>query len=55
MEFEVVEEYVQHDSRRFKVRVKGTKVIINVSAESAEEALGKAREMWAKMRGSPRT
>lgn len=49
MEMEIVEEYVQHDTKRFKVRVKGTKVIINVSAEDAKEALEKARAIWAKL------
>ncbi|MEM4507873.1 MAG: hypothetical protein QXP48_05425 [Acidilobaceae archaeon] len=48
--FEVVEEYVKHGMRRFKVRVKGTNLVFDVRADSVEEALKKAEEMAKKLR-----
>jgi len=48
-DFEVVEEYYQHGVRRFRVRVKGSRVVINVAADSLEEALEKARRMAEKI------
>lgn len=43
--FEVVEEYVKHGMRRFKVRVKGTNLVFDVIADNVEEALKRAEEM----------
>lgn len=42
---EIVEEYELLGQRRFRVRVKGTSLYVNVAAESREEALEKARRM----------
>ncbi|MEM4558382.1 MAG: hypothetical protein QW208_00280 [Acidilobaceae archaeon] len=50
LEFEVIEEYIQHGTRRFKVRVKNTKIIFNVAANNIEEALAKARRMAEKLK-----
>jgi len=44
-DFEVIEEYYQHGVRRFRIRVRGSNVVINVAADSLEEALEKARRM----------
>ncbi len=44
-DFVVVEEYVQHGMRRFRVLYRKANIVFNVSAESAEEALEKARRM----------
>jgi hypothetical protein len=44
-DFKVIEEYVRHGSRRFRVLYKKANVVFNVAAESAEEALDKARRM----------
>ncbi len=48
-ELEIIEDYIQHGTRRFRVRVKGTKYIINVRAENAEEAINKAKKMAEKL------
>ena len=50
MELEVVEEYVLLGERRFRVRVKGTNLYVNVAASSREEALSKALSMLEKLR-----
>ncbi|MEM1758517.1 MAG: hypothetical protein QXE99_02235 [Acidilobaceae archaeon] len=50
LEFEVIEEYIQHGTRRFKVRVKNTKITFNVAANNIEEALAKARRMAEKLK-----
>lgn len=44
-DFRVVEEYVQHGRRRFRILYKKTNIVFNVAAESVEEALDKARRM----------
>ncbi len=41
IELELVEEYIINDEHRFKLRVKGTKLIFNVSATNLEEAVNK--------------
>lgn len=48
-ELEIIEDYIQHGARRFRIRVKGTKYILNVRAENAEEALNKAWKMAEKL------
>lgn len=47
--YEIVEEYVKHGMRRFKVRVKGSNMIFDVHADTAEEALKRAEEMARKL------
>jgi len=42
VEFEIVEVYLLDGQKRFRLRVKGTNIIINVAAESPEEAGEKA-------------
>ncbi|MDM7274513.1 MAG: hypothetical protein P3X22_000070 [Thermoprotei archaeon] len=49
LELEIIEDYLQHGTRRLRVRVRGTKYVLNVRAESAEEALDKARRMAEKL------
>ncbi len=44
-ELEVVESYKMLGEPRFRVKVKGTNIVINVHASSEEEALKKAREI----------
>ena len=50
MEFELVEEYILHGDRRFRLRVKGTNIIVNVTGESLDEALSKAARMLERMK-----
>ncbi|MCE4611071.1 MAG: hypothetical protein F7B17_03775 [Desulfurococcales archaeon] len=50
MELEVVEEYVLLGERRFRIRVKGTNLYVNVAASNREEALSKALSMLEKLR-----
>lgn len=45
LELEVVEEYMLLGEPRYRVRVKGTNLVINVHASSREEALEKARRI----------
>ncbi len=42
---ELVEEYIIDGEHRFKLRIKGTKLILNVTAENLEEAVKKAIPM----------
>jgi len=42
---EVVEHYTLLGEHRWRIRVKGTRITLNVAADSAEEALEKARDM----------
>ncbi|MEB3773865.1 MAG: hypothetical protein GSR86_02920 [Desulfurococcales archaeon] len=49
-EFEVVEEYMLHGERRFRLRVKGTRIIVNVPGESLEEAIERAKEVLEKVK-----
>jgi len=50
LEFEVVEEYILHGERRFRLRIKGTRIIVNVGADSLDEALKKARSIVERVR-----
>ncbi len=50
MELEIVEEYVLLGEKRYRVRVKGTNFYVNVSAQSREEALQKAKDILEKIR-----
>ena len=50
MELEIIEvTYMESKTpgseKRYKVKVKGTNIILNVRAETADEALGKARRI----------
>ena len=45
VELELVEEYLAVDERRYRFLVKGSHIVINVAAESLDEALRKARSM----------
>lgn len=42
-DLEIIEEYVLLGEKRFRVRVKGSQIVVNVTAGSREEALEKAR------------
>jgi len=44
-ELEVIESYKMFGEPRFRVKVKGTNMVINVYASSEEEALKKARDI----------
>ncbi len=49
MELEVLEEYSMAGEKRFRILVRGTNIILNVRADTEEEALSKARELAEKM------
>jgi hypothetical protein len=54
LELEVIESYKLMGEPRFRVRVKGTRMVINVHALNEEEALKKARKMLEDLlKGSP--
>ncbi|MCE4620348.1 MAG: hypothetical protein F7C33_04915 [Desulfurococcales archaeon] len=55
IELEIIEEYLLEGEKRYKVRVKGTRIILNVSASSPEEALEKASRLYEKISGKLRT
>ncbi len=44
-EFEVIEDYILHGERRFRLRVKGTRIVVNVRGDSLEEALEAAERL----------
>ncbi len=44
-ELEIVEKVILEGVTRYRVRVKGTNIFINVAADSAEEAYLKARKI----------
>ena len=46
---EIVEEYVIEGKKRFRVGIKGTKIVLNVSASSPHEAATKAAELALKL------
>lgn len=49
MELKILEEYSMAGEKRFRVLVRGTNIILNVEADTEEEALSKARELAEKM------
>ncbi len=50
VELELVEEYVYARERRFRFRIKGTNIILNVEAEDVESGLKKAVDMIRRLR-----
>ena len=54
VELEIIEEYLLEGDRRYRVRVKGARIILNVSAGSPEEALEKATRLYKKISGKLR-
>ncbi len=50
IELELIEEYVYLGERRFRFKIKGTNVIINVKAESVEKGVEKALEIIRKIK-----
>jgi len=50
LELEILEEYELLGEKRFRVKIKGTKIVLNVSAENNEEAIKKAKELIKKIR-----
>lgn len=49
-DLEIVEEYILMGERRYRVKVKGAKLVVNVAAGSREEALRKAREILERVK-----
>lgn len=49
-ELEIIEEYILMGERRYRVKVKGSRLVVNVAAASREEALRKAREILERVR-----
>gem|GEM_PF-2465237 len=45
VEFELIKEYYYASQHRFKLRVKGTSITINVAANNLDEAVEKAFEI----------
>lgn len=52
-DLEVIEEYYQIGMKRYRVKVRDSNIIFNVSAESESEAIEKARRMLEKIRPKP--
>jgi len=50
VEFEIVEVYLLDGQKRFRLRVKNTNIIVNVAAESPEEAGEKAAALLERSR-----
>jgi len=50
IELELVEEYIYAGERRFRFRIKGTNIILNVEAEDIESGLKKAVDMVRKLK-----
>ncbi len=48
VELEVVERYTLLGEERWRIRVKGTRITVNVAASSAEEAISKALEILSR-------
>ncbi len=44
-EFEYIEEYEVLGEKRFRLRIKGTNIVLNVGAHSMDEAIRKANEL----------
>jgi len=49
LELEVVEEYVLLGQKRFRIRVRGSRLYVNVAASSRDEAISRAREMLERL------
>mgnify|MGYP000619078820 CR=1 FL=1 len=45
IEYEVIEEYEISGQKRFRIRVKNTRIIFNVTASDPEEAIEKAKKL----------
>ncbi len=50
VELVIEDHYILESDSRYKVRVKGTNIIVNVSASSRDEALEKAKKLLEKSR-----
>ena len=50
VELVIEDHYILENDSRYKVRVKGTNIIVNVSASSEDEALEKAMKLLEKSR-----
>lgn len=52
MELEIIDEYIIEGDHRYRIKVKGTKIILNISAKNSEEALEKAKKLFEKIRSN---
>ncbi len=50
VDLEIIEEYIIEGQRRYRVRLKGTNIIVNVEAQNDEEALRKVAELMVKLK-----
>ncbi len=50
VDLEIIEEYVIEGQRRYRVRLKGTNIVVNVEAQNDEEALRKVAELMVKLK-----
>lgn len=49
-ELEILEKYELLGETRFRVRIKGTKIVLNVRAKNKEEALEEAKKMMERVK-----
>ncbi len=47
---EIIEEYIIEGQRRYRIRLKGTNIVVNVEAQNDEEALRKVAELMVKLK-----
>ncbi len=50
VDLEIIEEYIIEGQRRYRVRLKGTNIVVNVEAQNDEEALRKVAELMVKLK-----
>ncbi len=50
VDLEIIEEYIIDGQRRYRVRLKGTNIVVNVEAQNDEEALRKVAELMVKLK-----
>ena len=50
VDLEIIEEYIIEGQRRYRVRLKGTNIVVNVEAQNEEEALRKVAELMVKLK-----
>ncbi len=50
VDLEIIEEYIIEGQRRYRIRLKGTNIVVNVEAQNDEEALRKVAELMVKLK-----
>ncbi|MEM1623205.1 MAG: hypothetical protein QXZ60_02205 [Sulfolobales archaeon] len=49
VELDLIEEYVYWGEKRYRFRIKGTNIVVNVRADSVDEGIEKAIEVLKKI------